>query len=411
MPRKSPTPVLGRRENRSGGKPWWNEAKQRFEVKYTAADGKRKTLTHKTSAYELEKLLTAELKAIEEGQPSPSSKRTLGEFLDQWIKSVEIASRSGKPKRRTHISYAGHVRVHLKPGLGEVPLARLSVDAVQQFFDDKMDEGATPANMNRVRATLRIALGRAERQKLVPRNVAKLVEISVPDNSRVGKALEPEQVTTLLTAAEGERSGPLLAFLVVTGLRLGEAQALRWRDVNERRECLTVHHTLEHLSDEPWALVPPKSRPSRGRVVPLVPLALEVLHQQRDRQRFEREHAREAWLDKDFVFANELGDVTAQRGVQDAMKRSLKRAGLDLTYRVHDLRHSACTYLIAMGIDLPTVQAIMGHSTLAMTQQYTHVQTAMLDNARQRMAAFFGGFRPAAGGQLGGQFSSDVGRK
>ncbi len=171
--------------------------------------------------------------------------------------------------------------------------------------------------------------------------------------------------------------------------RLGEARALRWRDVDERRARLQVRHTLEQMPGEPWALVDPKSRPSKDRVVPLVPLALDVLGRQRDRQEFESRQAREAWLGHGFVFANEVGDVVGQRGVEDAMKRSLARANLDLGYRVHDLRHTAGTYLPAMGIPLTLVQAIMGHSTLAMTQRYSHVQDAMLDDAAARMAAFF----------------------
>lgn len=390
-----------RREKGSGTAPRWDKKRQRWTLNITLPDGSKRTLTHKTSAHELEQLRDRVLQAIANGEPTPTAKLTLGVFLDRWIESIRVASLHGKPKRGTWRSYDVHVRVHLKPVLGDEPLARLAVQRVQQFYDDKIAAGATPANMQRVNATLRIALGRALKQGLVTRNVAKLVEISVPDNNRVGKALEPEQVEALQAAAVSERHGPMLTFLVVTGLRLGEAQALRWRDVNDHRGELKVRHTLEQLPNEPWHLVPPKSRPSRDRVVPLVPAALEVLRQQRDRQRFESQRAREAWVEQDFVFANEVGDVVAQRGVQDAMKRSLGRAGLDLDTRVHDLRHSACTFLIAMGIPLPTVQAIMGHSTLVMTERYTHVQSAMLDDAKARMAAFFAGLGTSMGTSMG----------
>ncbi len=205
----------GRREKGSGSAPKWNAAKQRYQLNVTLADGKRKTLFHKTSPYELERMRDRELEARAAGEPSPSDKRTLGEFLDNWTRSVEIASKA-KPKPRikrgTYRSYEGHVRVHLKPGLGDEPLAQLSVDRVQRFFDDKLADGHSPANMARVRATLRIALGRAERQKMVTRNVAKLVEIDAPDGSRVGKALDPDQATALIAAVESERHGPLLAF-------------------------------------------------------------------------------------------------------------------------------------------------------------------------------------------------------
>ena len=381
-----------RRTKGSGTAPRWNAARECFEAKVTLADGTRRMVRAKTER-EVEKLREVALNAVENGEPVPTKRLTVGEFLDRWIESVRVASLHGKPKRQTYRSYEGHVRVHLKPGIGDESLARLSVDRLQQFFDDKLEEGCSPANMDRVRATLRIALGRAERQKLVTRNVAKLVEISAPDNSRVGKALDPEQVTALLAATESERHGPLLAFLVTTGLRLGETQALRWQDIDEKRKRLQVRHTLEQLPGEPWRLIEPKSRPSKDRRVPLVPLALSVLRQQKDRQEFERKCAGSAWVDNDFVFANEIGDAIGQRGVQDAMKRSLERAGLDLEHRVHDLRHTAGSYLPALGVPLPTVQAIMGHSTRAMTQRYAHVQDTMLEDAAQRMAEFFGALR------------------
>ena len=378
-----------RRRNHEGGKPRWDATRQRFELKVTLADGTRRTLRGKTEG-EVEREREKTLASVAHGEPTPTNRLTVGAFLDRWIESVRVASQHGKPKRGTYRSYEGHVRVHLKPAIGNESLARLSVERLQAFFDAKLAAGCSPALMDRVRATLRIALGRAERQKLVSRNIARLVEISVPDNSRIGKALDPEQVSALLAAAATERHGPMLAFLVATGLRLGEGQALRWRDVDERRGRLIVRHTLEQMPNEPWALIPPKSRPSKDRRVPLVPLAREVLQQQRDRQKFERGRALDAWTDNDFVFANELGEPVAQRGVQDAMKRSLTRAGLDPDTRVHDLRHTAGSYLPALGVPLTTVQAIMGHSTLAMTQRYAHVHDAMLDDAAERMAAFFG---------------------
>lgn len=402
MPRIRKAPAgaeSGRREKGSGEKPRWNAARNRWELRVTL-DGKRKLVTGATG-HETEKKREAELDAFAKGQPSPSSKLTLGDWLDSWLKTVHVGTlqHPPKPKRTTYRSYAGHVRVHLKPGLGDVPLVKLTAARVQAFFDDKMQAGESAANMGRVRATLRIALGRAKALGLVTDNVAgRVVQIPTADNSRVGKALEPEQVETLLEAAQSERNGPMIAFLVLTGLRLGEAQALRWRDVDERKNRLWVRGTLERLPGQRWTVELPKTEKSR-RQVPLVPPALEILQLQRDRQTFEKSRAQDAWLDEGFVFANEQGDVTAQEGVRDAFKRSLVRAGIDPDHRVHDLRHTTVTYLIALGIPLPTVQAIVGHSTLAMTQRYAHVQEAMLDDAAERMATFFGGLKFASGGQ------------
>jgi integrase len=378
-----------RRAKGSGTKPTWDAQRQRWVCRVTLADGSRRSIRTRTEK-ECEKERARLLEAVDSGSPTPASKLTVAAFLDDWIASVEVASRSGKPKRRTYVSYEMHCRVHLKPGLGSLPLAKLSVSAVQKWADAKLAAGHSPASMSRVRATLRIALGRALRQKLVTSNVAKLVELSVPDNSRVGRALDPAQVASLLAAAETERHGPMLAFLVCTGLRLGEALALRWSDVDERKGRVVVRHTLERLPNQPWRLTPPKSRPSKDRRVPLVPTARMVLTRQKDRQRFESDRAGSAWLGDEFVFANEQGGPSAARGVQDAFKRSLGRADLPLDLRVHDLRHSACTYLIAAGVPLTTVQSILGHSTLVMTQRYAHTADTMLEDAGERLAAFFG---------------------
>ena len=90
-----------KREAGSGTAPRWNPKAQRWELKVSLGDGTRRMLTHKTSQRELEKQRDQALRHVEHGIPTPTIRLTLGDFLDRWIKSVEIASCSGKPKRQT----------------------------------------------------------------------------------------------------------------------------------------------------------------------------------------------------------------------------------------------------------------------------------------------------------------------
>jgi Phage integrase family len=79
------------------------------------------------------------------------------------------------------------------------------------------------------------------------------------------------------------------------------------------------------------------------------------------------------WQDNDLVFTNEIGEPIRQRGVDKAFKDKLAAAELPTSHRPHDLRHSMATFLVAAGVDERVIMEILGHSTLAMTQRYSHV--------------------------------------
>lgn len=70
-------------------------------------------------------------------------------------------------------------------------------------------------------------------------------------------------------------------------------------------------------------------------------------------------------------------------------KKVLARAGLPTTYRVHDLRHSAATYLLAAKVDQRIVMQVMGWSQLSMLKRYQHVMDSMLADAAEQLETFW----------------------
>ena len=101
-----------------------------------------------------------------------------------------------KPTRRpsTCALYEINIRVHLKPGLGKHLLKRLSVPMVQAFLNGKIQAGQSVRNVHILRQILSAALSRAQREELISRNVARLVDLPT---------WEPEEVIPSRSAGQG----------------------------------------------------------------------------------------------------------------------------------------------------------------------------------------------------------------
>ena len=118
----------------------------------------------------------------------------------------------------------------------------------------------------------------------------------------------------------------------------------------------------------------------------IAPFALEALKQHRERQREAEITAGPLWQDHDFVFCTSIGThLNPTRDMLDQLKVLLKKAGLP-DIRFHDLRHSAATLLLSVGVHPKVVQEILGHSQISITMDvYSHVLPGMQQDAMCRL--------------------------
>ncbi len=211
--------------------------------------------------------------------------------------------------------------------------------------------------------------------------------------------LDENEAGKLLVAAGGDRLAAVWVLALTTGRRRGELLGLRWADVDlERREYRVLRTrtraSRRALGDQtaPDAVYSsPKRRASKQRGLPLVEVAIVALRAQRARQAEDRLAAGPLWdgaePGADLVFTNPVGRPVAITTFRRAYEGVLLRAGVPRV-RFHDLRHSAASLLFSLGVEPKTISEMLGHSTTAVTlETYTHVRTAVLRDAADRLEA------------------------
>lgn len=200
--------------------------------------------------------------------------------------------------------------------------------------------------------------------------------------------LTPEQAQKLLAVAKGHRLEAVVTTAVVTGMREGELLALQWSDINFEQGYLQIRRTVRRFTGQGMREGEPKTASSRRRI-DLSPYLLEVLKHQRVSQLEARLKAGKAWEDHDLVFCNHLGKFFETGDLGKMFHTLLQDAGLP-RLRFHDLRHSAATMLLAMGVNVKVVQELLGHSTVTMTLNiYGHVLPGQQQAAIEKMSDLF----------------------
>ncbi len=356
------------------------------------------------------------------GHVVPETRSTVAEYLDRWLAS-KASLRSS-----TRRSYAEHIRLYLKPGLGHRRLVELGDTDVDQLytamrqlgqpFDGHLSDtlsrlcaarsnpsripALTDARIRRVHATLLSALNGAVKRRLIPLNPALHVELPrgrrpravVWTDERVrawrltGRrpavaVWTAAQVGAFLDGATHDRLYPLFHLIAYRGLRRGEAVGLRWEDLDLTAGSLQVSQQVVQLG---WAteIGPPKTE-SGARTVSLDRTTCQVLGRWRDLQWRESEPLGTA-ARNGLVFTREDGSPLHPDLATDRFAQLARRAGLP-PIRLHDLRHTAASLALQAGIPMKVVSEQLGHSSLAITADtYTSVLPAVARAAAEAVA-------------------------
>lgn len=242
--------------------------------------------------------------------------------------------------------------------------ARGSACRTRRCPDGRMlENGRSVSTAQRVFATIRRALTVAERRGLVARNVARNTE--PPRGGSVKRRVDLLATARVLELADAGTLGRYFRFLFATGIRRGEAQGLRWRDVGLERGLMRVTETVHRAPSKGLEMSTPTSA-SRRRTVHLDAATLSILRQAQDVQAGTATLLGLTVTDDTPVWTNDrLGYASPDRWTKEFKKMARTDGHSELT--LHSLRHAHAIALVELGAHPRITQRRLGHASDAST--------------------------------------------
>jgi len=173
---------------------------------------------------------------------------------------------------------------------------------------------------------------------------------------RLPNVLSKEEVKAILEAPVNIKHRAMLSLIYACGLRRSELLNLTLKDVQSDRNLLFI-------------------RQSKGKKDRLVPLSSKLLDSLRTYYKI--------YKPKQWLFEGEYeGNKYSEKSLENVMKQSLQKSGIQKKASLHWLRHSYATHLLENGTDLRYIQELLGHSSSRTTEIYTHVSTKNIQQIR-----------------------------
>jgi len=251
---------------------------------------------------------------------------------------------------------------------------KITADHLNSFVAHLHRENQKPASIARKTSALRQFFKFCCLERRLTENPAENLE-APRQGQRLPKNLSTEDVTKLLAAADAglsyssderadafrARDRAILYLLYATGLRISELTSLTPHDIDLQMGYLRV-----------------KGKGGKERIAPFATIAGDHLRNWIETHRSSLKPA------TDHVFINHRGFALTRQSVWKTLKELALQAGISTTLSPHKLRHSFATHLLQSGMNLRSLQMLLGHSDLSTTQIYAHVTPEHLKSAHKK---------------------------
>lgn len=335
-----------------------------YYLRYPDAAGRQKQ--HKIGGYEDVTFAAAKkeaqrlrAKVVMGGDPRAEKVQARAIPLYRELSAMHLAD--AKLHQRSYSTTEMYVRRHIIPKWGKVRLTDINSRAVAQWLGEKRAEGLAPATVEKIRVIfgrsfeLGARWGIPGAEKNPTRGVAR-----TPLNNACERFLTAEEAARLreaVAASQNTQLQHIVGLLLLTGARVRELLDARWEHVDVARQA--------------WLI--PTSKTGKPRRVPLPKAALGIIE------------ALPRFKGCPWLVPNP-DTLKPYVSIKGAWQTARTAAGLpDL--RIHDLRHSAASFMVNNGVDLFAVGKVLGHASYQSTQRYAHLANDTLLAAVEAGAA------------------------
>ncbi len=316
---------------------------------------KRRQCIIKKSKDEVLALMKKEMTLANEGAPVIRDGRTVGLWLDFWMKNIA----PHRVRQSTLIGYETIVRVHLKPAIGKVALSSLSPMHVQKMVTDHINRGGSRRVAQIAQNVLSAALRSAMQREIIHRNVARMIDLP-PAVKKERPLWDEKQMHEFLEKSKEHQYHQIFMMLCTYGMRRGEVLGLRWQDIDFEGGTFTINHQIIQMGSK-IMFGDPKTEAGR-RTLPLLPHIRALLV----------DLPRRAVDGTGLVFTGRNGRFIQPSNLLRTFKLLTVRYGLP-TIPIHSLRHSVATAMKNNGVNPKDAQVTLGHADIQTTMQlYQH---------------------------------------
>lgn len=343
------------RERPTGSGVWW------VFIDHNGRRKAKKVGRDKKLALDAARKIAAKLTLGEFGLDRAEAKSvpTFGAYAETWIKTTIPAT----CKLSTLIDYRIILRRHVLPVFGKKPVTEINRLAVKKFLMDKSNSGFAPSTVTHMKNCLTGVFNLAVDDETIPANPAhKLGRVIRDKGLRLEiDPLNREELGLLLSTVQSHfpRYYPLFLTLARTGMRVGEALALQWGDIDFHGRFIMIRRGFSRGKIET-----PKN--GKTRRVDMSRQLAQTLRELKHNMKVEA--VRNGWGQiPEWVFVTEAGRCLHDTHFRSKVfNRALDKAGLR-HIRIHDLRHSYASQLIQAGESLAYIRDQLGHHSIKVT--------------------------------------------
>lgn len=384
---------MANRRLNGDGSFYYNEDRKKWRLfySYIGSDGERK---RKSFYGDTKELLSEQLEEFKKGLEKDEEcgkKSSLKKYSEEWLSTEK---RKLKPK-----SYERKAEIfenQILPYFGNKKIAQITRRDIQKLLNQLDDEGYSYSTIKKVKEGICSCM----RSFAIDYNVTlnPLSGIVLPDRKMVPvdeiKYFTDEQIEIFFNEAEKRFSNgtpvygyvDLFYILLYTGMRLGEALALNWSDVDFNRKRIYVNKNIVDIKSKDdgslKTIVQKSTKTAHSkRIVPLTQNAEKAFLRI-------KEHSRTP-----FVIANSKNKYVTHQQIDRTFRRIMKNSGLTdsgCTCTPHSFRHTFATILFKNGCEAKTISTILGHSSIKITcDTYVHVIEETVIDAMGSIDAYF----------------------
>ena len=348
-------------------------------------DGKRKqkwfptNLETKGNKKKATQILEDKLKELEK-RNSNYDEILFTDYLTDWLERIKHTLEPS-----TYSGYSGNIKGHIIPYFCDKNLKIYEVKPyhLEGFYTHLMS-GENPLSAQTVKHNHRVinkALNDAVRHEIISSNPAQNA-VTPKVKKYVGSFLNTNQLKELFALFKGTVIEDLIMFIATYGLRRSEALGLCWEKVDFENGFFTVSRAMIQHNGKGYYLKECTKNDSSYRSLPLTDDITKMLLSIREKQEKHKNFLGSSYDLNDFVFVWEDGKPILPNYLSKTFHKIVEKSNLP-TIRLHDLRHSTASNLLANGFSVVEVQHWLGHSQASTTLNfYSHIDGTSKQNIK-----------------------------